>query len=83
MDTARHQNQPGNFFWPAPGLSSLAAWQLKLRKKNPDSPRILIVDDDPSQRSLLNSFLRSQGFDTVTADSGNGRWKRCAPENSA
>jgi DNA-binding NtrC family response regulator len=42
----------------------------ELRKKNPDSPRILIVDDDPSQRSLLNSFLRSQGFDTVTVDSG-------------
>jgi DNA-binding NtrC family response regulator len=42
----------------------------ELRKKNPESPRILIVDDDPSQRSLLNSFLRSQGFDTVTADSG-------------
>jgi DNA-binding NtrC family response regulator len=42
----------------------------ELRKKNHESPRILIVDDDPSQRSLLNSFLRSQGFDTVTADSG-------------
>jgi DNA-binding NtrC family response regulator len=33
-------------------------------------PRILIVDDDASQRSLLESFLRSQGFRTVTADSG-------------
>ena len=33
-------------------------------------PRILIVDDDPGQRSLLNSFLRGQHFDTVTADSG-------------
>lgn len=33
-------------------------------------PRILIVDDDAGQRSLLNSFLKSQGFDTVTADSG-------------
>src|SRR3974390_3853733 len=33
-------------------------------------PRILIVDDDPGQRSLLNSFLRSQGFETATADSG-------------
>jgi DNA-binding NtrC family response regulator len=32
--------------------------------------RILIVDDDPGQRSLLDSFLRSQGFDTVLADSG-------------
>lgn len=36
--------------------------------KNP--PRILIVDDDPGQRSLLNSFLTSQGFEIVTADSG-------------
>lgn len=34
------------------------------------SPRILIVDDDAGQRSLLHSFLKSQGFDTVTADSG-------------
>ncbi len=33
-------------------------------------PRILIVDDDPGQRSLLNSFLESQGFDTVVAASG-------------
>ncbi len=35
-----------------------------------ETPRILIVDDDPGQRSLLNSFLRSQGFETATADSG-------------
>jgi DNA-binding NtrC family response regulator len=35
-----------------------------------ETPRILIVDDDPGQRSLLTSFLQSQGFDTVTADSG-------------
>ena len=34
------------------------------------SPRILIVDDDPGQRSLLNSFLTSQGFKTVVVDSG-------------
>ncbi len=33
-------------------------------------PRILIVDDDPGQRSLLDSFLSSQGLKTVTADSG-------------
>ena len=32
--------------------------------------RILIVDDDPGQRSLLNSFLRSQHFETETAESG-------------
>jgi len=40
------------------------------RKPSGKAPRILIVDDDPGQRSLLDSFLRSQGFDTVVADSG-------------
>jgi len=34
------------------------------------APRILIVDDDAGQRSLLDSFLRSQGFQTVTVISG-------------
>src|SRR5215469_14507637 len=33
-------------------------------------PRILVVDDDPGQRSLLNSFLKTQGFETVVVDSG-------------
>jgi DNA-binding NtrC family response regulator len=33
-------------------------------------PRLLIVDDDPGQRSLLDSFLKSQGFDTTLATSG-------------
>jgi DNA-binding NtrC family response regulator len=39
-------------------------------RKPAKSPRILIVDDDAGQRSLLTSFLKSQGFDTVTVDSG-------------
>jgi DNA-binding NtrC family response regulator len=34
------------------------------------APRILIVDDDAGQRSLLDSFLKSQGFDTVPVSSG-------------
>src|SRR5512135_3314459 len=39
--------------------------------KAPGAPRrILIVDDDPGQRSLLDSFLKSQGFLTAVADSG-------------
>jgi DNA-binding NtrC family response regulator len=32
--------------------------------------RILIVDDDAAQRSLLTSFLTSQGFETLPVDSG-------------
>ena len=34
------------------------------------APRILIVDDDPGQRSLLDSFLKGQGFETITVESG-------------
>jgi DNA-binding NtrC family response regulator len=41
-----------------------------LRKNGAKGPRILIVDDDPGQRSLLDSFLHSQGFETVTVGSG-------------
>jgi DNA-binding NtrC family response regulator len=37
---------------------------------NPHPPRILVVDDDPGQRSLLETFLRSQHFEVATADSG-------------
>ncbi|HTS17006.1 MAG TPA: sigma-54 dependent transcriptional regulator [Verrucomicrobiae bacterium] len=32
--------------------------------------RILIVDDDAGQRSLLDTFLRSQGFETTVVESG-------------
>ena len=34
------------------------------------TPRLLIVDDDAGQRSLLDSFLTSQGFETVPVSSG-------------
>src|SRR5262245_19159816 len=36
----------------------------------PSRPRILIVDDDSGQRSLLDSFLQTQGFETVPVSSG-------------
>jgi DNA-binding NtrC family response regulator len=42
----------------------------EIRKNNHKSPRILIVDDDAGQRSLLDSFLRGQGFETLVVDSG-------------
>ena len=43
---------------------------MKSRANPVNGPRLLIVDDDAGQRSLLDSFLRSQGFNTTTADSG-------------
>ena len=36
----------------------------------PKSPRVLIVDDDAAQRSLLDSFLAGQGFKTTAVHSG-------------
>jgi len=36
---------------------------------SPGAP-VLIVDDDPGQRSLLETFLRSRGYQTQTAASG-------------
>jgi len=39
-------------------------------KTSAPPPRILIVDDDAGQRSLLDSFLAGQGFKTVVVDSG-------------
>ena len=44
--------------------------QAESGKSSSKSARVLIVDDDPGQRSLLDSFLRSQGFETVVASSG-------------
>ena len=34
--------------------------------------RILVVDDDVGQRSLLTSFLGSQGYDVTAVESGTG-----------
>ncbi len=38
-------------------------------------PRILIVDDDHGQRSLLETFLRAQGYETQSAASGEAALK--------
>lgn len=40
-----------------------------VNETQPNATRILVVDDDPGQRSLLGSFLNSQGFTIFTAES--------------
>jgi len=42
----------------------------KTNQPSSGAARILIVDDDAGQRSLLNSFLSGQGFETVPVSSG-------------
>ena len=41
-------------------------------------PRILIVDDDPGQRSLLKTFLESHGHHPLVAESGEAALKLLA-----
>ena len=50
-------------------------------KNSAGVPRILIVDDDPGQRSLVDSFLQGQGFETLTADSGERALELLRSEN--
>src|SRR3954470_6469992 len=37
---------------------------------SPDAPRVLVMEDDPSVRSLLHTLLESEGYDVVTASDG-------------
>ena len=53
----------------------------EMRKNSGEAPRILIVDDDPGQRSLLDSFLSSQGLTTTLAESGEHALKMLAAGN--
>jgi len=41
-----------------------------MSSESSNGPRLLIVDDDHGQRSLLETFLRAQGFRTQSAASG-------------
>jgi DNA-binding NtrC family response regulator len=52
------------------GTLGLDGMSSENRKNGAKAPRILIVDDDSGQRSLLDSFLRGQGFETVPVASG-------------
>ena len=48
-----------------------------------NTPRILLVDDDPGQRSLLETFLRAHGYRTQTAGSGEAALQLLAEETFA
>ncbi|MFN3543784.1 MAG: response regulator [Thiobacillus sp.] len=40
----------------------------------PSSPYILVVDDDPALRSLLQAYLGDSGFEVDTAEDGAAMW---------
>jgi len=43
---------------------------MTAKPSEPAAPRILVVDDDPGQRSLLQTFLERNGHRPLVADSG-------------
>jgi two-component system, NtrC family, response regulator AtoC len=55
----------------APPASAAAASRSRATAPSPPPKRILIADDDPAIRSVLVDLLRSEGYDTLEARSGN------------
>jgi two-component system response regulator AtoC len=55
----------------APPASTASASRSRGHAPTPASKRILIADDDPAIRTVLADLLRSEGYDTLEARSGN------------
>ena len=53
---------------------------MTAKPSEPTAPRILIVDDDAGQRSLLRTFLERNGHRPLVADSGEAALKLLAAE---
>ncbi len=51
---------------------------MTAKPSDPAAPRILVVDDDPGQRSLLQTFLERNGHHPLVADSGEAALKLLA-----
>ena len=43
--------------------------------------RILVAEDEPTQRRLLEALLKKWGHEVVTAGDGNAAWSVLASEN--
>ncbi len=63
-------------------IPMLPTTAVPLGSASADAPRILVVDDDPDIRQLLQDRLRAKGFRVQSAVDGVGRWKRCGPRHS-
>lgn len=44
--------------------------------QSPPRPSILVVEDDPTLRSLVNAVLSGEGFEVETASDGEAGWDR-------
>src|ERR1700716_1152397 len=57
--------------WPAPGCVGPRSDDAQAAQGAAMSELILVVDDDPVQRRLLDNMVRRFGYDVVTADGGD------------
>ena len=46
------------------------AHEATAKREGPAPPRVLVVDDEPSMRELLQIVLRREGYDVLVADNG-------------
>jgi PAS domain S-box-containing protein len=55
---------------PAPAAPAEAAVRREGAALDPDAPTVLVIDDDPTARDLMATFLRKEGYRMVAAASG-------------
>lgn len=51
-------------------MSSVQGQQMKMQQKDGETPPILIVDDDPTQRMMYRSVLEGDGHRVIEAENG-------------
>ncbi|RJX74465.1 response regulator [Vibrio sinensis] len=68
VEQANHTESP---HFKAPDLNSLELVDSSALPENPDGPLLLIVDDEPVNLRVLDSFLRIEGYRVLTAKDGN------------
>ena len=66
-------NAPGSDNRPVAGAVVPAGTERKSHPAGKPGPgrTVLVIDDDPEAREILECFLAREGFDVVTADSGD------------
>ncbi len=66
-------NAPGSENRPATGAAVPAGTERKSQPAGKSGPgrTVLVIDDDPEAREILECFLAREGFDVVTAHSGD------------
>jgi len=63
--------QSSEFVPPNDGLASLTVLSAQLKDSTQNSPLVLVCDDDPSVRTVVQAMLERQGYRVLTVASGH------------